>query len=1082
MLRMSRNRLLAGILFGCAGFAVNYFKLDLFYDFSLLFGSCLTLFAYLRYGTRTGFVATLIASSCTWLHWNHPWALLINVLEFASIVLLCNRRNWNLISGAVIYWCTVGPLLVWLTYGGIMGFSGAAVLVVALKQGVNAVGNAVAALSFFYLLQIVLKREADPPTLKRLFLAAMQLLILIPAMALLVLDIRAHLAENMRELQVKVERAASLSALTFSTWLHDEERQIRVLASLAGSSGRSLEQNQQMVERMKRESPEYVMLGLFDRTNIIRAASPLQDEAGQQTRGVNLSNQPFTGQLGGSGTPCVYAMTMSKVSPSLRRLVLAVPLRQGGEYRGAAFGLLSLEHVEGILRQLAHNRPVQLTLVDRQRRVIASTNRQIATMQPYEVAGGGRMKPLSSKLRLWVPDSVPKVGAMKRWSRSFMQIEQDISGHSGWKLIVEMSLEPMLRVTQYQANQRLVVIAAVILVTVLLSRMFSNWLTKGVKDLAEVTADLPDKVYHGTAIEWPRPIVQEAVELLANYRQTTDALQRSFAQLQAVNEQLEDRVAERTRELSESEARWQFALDGAGDGVWDWDLVSNKVYYSRQWKAIQGYAEDEIGDSLSEFSSRIHPDDKDSVFEQLERYWRGEAEQFRPEFRFRHKDGSYTYIMGRGIVTHWSAEGKPLRMIGTHTDLTDRRLLEEALCNSSRTAEAANLAKSAFLANMSHEIRTPLNAVVGFTQLLEDLELSDEAACYLKSVKTASDSLLSLINDILDLSRIEAGGIQLEQRDFMLHQSVTQVVLMLKPRAYEKKLHLQARIADGVPSLVVGDEVRFKQVLLNLIGNAVKFTEFGSVVVDLRCVGQTEDQYRIQVQVIDSGIGMDEEAIGRLFNPFEQADGSITRKYGGTGLGLAISKRLCEEMGGSLEVVSTPGVGSTFTLQIPFGISHAEPGDLAPADLNIPISRLWQGQALDILFVEDSELNLQLTTSMLTKMGHRVTEATDGAQAISLLNQCSFDLVLLDIDLPKQNGYEVCRHIRQHESGWKRHLPVVAITANALRGDKERILSRGFDGYLAKPFRFVDLATIMQEAVGCTGALAEKDEGTGHGA
>lgn len=583
MIYLSRHSLLAGILFGISGFAVNYLKLDLFYDFSLLFGSCLTLFAYLRYGVRTGVVATLVASSCTWLHWNHPWSILINMLEFISIVLLCNRRNWNLISGAVVFWCTLGPVLVWLTYGCIMGFSGIAVLVVALKQGVNAVGNAVVALSCFYLLQIVLKREADPPTLRRLFLAVMQLLVLIPAMTLLVLDIRAHLAENMRDLQVKVERSASLSALTLTTWLRDEERQIRVLASLAAAhQNQSLEQSQRMLEQVKRESPEYVMLGLFDRNNIIRAAAPLQDETGKPTRGVNLSNQPFTGQLGVAGYPCVYAMTMSKVSPSLRRLVLAVPLHQGGEYHGAAFGLLSLEYVEGLLRQLAYNRPVQMTLIDQQRRVIASTNQQIEVMQPYTVADGGKLKILSPTVQLWVPDFVPQVGAMKRWSQSFMQVEQEISGQSGWKLIVEMSLEPMLMMSYRQTTHRLVVIALVILMTVILSRLFSSWLTKSVHDLTEVTADLPEKVFHGTAIDWPRPIVQEAVELLANYRQTTDALQRSFAQLQAVNEQLEDRVTERTRELSESEARWQFALDGAGDGVWDWDLVSNKVYYSRQ--------------------------------------------------------------------------------------------------------------------------------------------------------------------------------------------------------------------------------------------------------------------------------------------------------------------------------------------------------------------------------------------------------------------------------------------------------------------------------------------------------------------
>lgn len=390
-----------------------------------------------------------------------------------------------------------------------------------------------------------------------------------------------------------------------------------------------------------------------------------------------------------------------------------------------------------------------------------------------------------------------------------------------------------------------------------------------------------------------------------------------------------------------------------------------------------------------------------------------------------------------------------IMLIGLSLFHRSQRLYLTELEQARADAERANLSKSVFLANMSHEIRTPLNGVVGMAELLSFTKLTPEQEDYLASIKSCSKSLLSLITNILDLSKIEAGKVELEYEDFSLHEAINNVVSTQKSLIYQKNLQLHLQLSSAVPDIVCGDQLRIKQILLNLLSNAIKFTEQGTITVTADIREQLAEQTLIEIAVNDTGIGMSPDAVTKIFNPFTQADRTTTRKYGGTGLGLSICRELAEMMGGTITVESTEETGSTFHLILPFVISKLAHQML---DDTVQINRNWMESPLRVLLAEDNTVSLGYGRSLLTKMGIRVEVAEDGAAALKAYENDTFDLILMDIEMPKMCGDEVTTKIRQREKATGRHIPIIAVTAYAIKGDKEHYLQTGFDGYVAKPF------------------------------
>lgn len=765
----------------------------------------------------------------------------------------------------------------------------------------------------------------------------------------------------------------------------------------------------------------------------------------------------------------------------------------------------------------------------------------------------------------------------------------------------------------------LIMMVALIVVLLLALRwVLAHLLKNPVRDMVGVADDIVEGKYR--QLELPQTYA-EFEPVVCSLKAMSDVVADREETLRQANDKLTLEIGERKQAeeaLKKSEELWQFALEGAGDGVWDWDMVTNQTYFSRYWKAMIGYEEYEFENTFECWSRHLHPEDLSRTQQTLLDYMAGKVAVYRVEFRMRCKDGSWKWILARGKIVERSADGHPLRMIGTHSDISVRKQAEEelrltslyvrslieasldplvtisregkisdvnqateeatgrsraeligtdfseyftepekaragyrevfakgfvtdyplaihhrdgrimdVLYNASvyrnqdgevlgvfaaarditerkraeeeliryknhledevqqrtsdlilarNAADAANRAKSVFLASMSHELRTPMNAILGFSSMMrKDEQLTVSQREKLDIINRSGEHLLSLINDVLEVAKIEAGRVQLEHEPFDLGGMVRDVIDMMQIRAQEKGLMLIVDQSSEFPRFIKGDEGRLRQMLINLVGNAVKFTREGGVTVRL---GTRENlRAHLLIEVEDTGIGMREEDLQRIFEPFVQLSEVVEQK--GTGLGLTITRQFAQLMGGTLAVESKLGVGSVFRLDLPLDAATEEEVTKTESETFGEVVGLVPDQpAYRILIVEDQRENSLLLEKLMADIGLQTRLAENGEQAVEQFQGWKPDLIWMDRRMPVMDGVEATRRIRALPGG--QAVKIVAVTASAFKEQRDEMLAAGMDDFVRKPYRFDEIYECLARQLGVrylyAGVAAKEDE------
>lgn len=492
--------------------------------------------------------------------------------------------------------------------------------------------------------------------------------------------------------------------------------------------------------------------------------------------------------------------------------------------------------------------------------------------------------------------------------------------------------------------------------------------------------------------------------------------------------------------------RLSLLLDATRLGTWEWNPQTDVTEFNERWAEMFGYAADELENHVESWSSRLHPDDRENAWQAIKNHLDGVTPFYESEHRILHRSGRWRYVLDRGRIIERDNEGRVTRYAGTVTDVTEQKLAE---INARRAAHAKNV----FLANMSHEIRTPLHGILGLASVLETTPISEYQRQLLHTIKESGDYLLNTLNDVLDLTRAEEGQLRIKLGTHSIEALLQHIKSLFGQRIKEKGLQFELQSQDALPKQVITDNARVIQIVSNLLSNAIKFTERGAVQLSAAWVSDSASRGELVIKVTDSGPGIKDTQ--RIWQLFEQEDDGFTRTQQGSGLGLAIVRHLVQLLNGTIQVDSQLGEGSCFTVCLPMAIHTG--GGLNEEELSdLPLPEV---EKFNVLVVDDNPINQMIVSEMLYSLGQQVTNVTSGTEAVSKLQQQSFDAVFMDLHMPHMDGMEASRAIRKLTGIQQPY--IVALTADAYAETKTQAMQAGMNDYVTKPFLKEDLANVL---------------------
>lgn len=1036
-----------------AGLAGNYFNFPIFLNIDFLFGSIFSILALQLFGINRGIFATIIIASYTYVLWNHPYAIITMTAEVAIVGWLMERRNLGMVLADTIYWLIIGMPLVFLFYHLIMNVSLSNVTFTMTKQAVNGIANALVAKLIFT--GFVLWSRSFRLSFRDVAYNLLAFFVLFPALIMLAVGSRSDFNQIDSSIRTTLlQNSRSVNQL-LETWVANRKVAIIDLAELAAS--KSTQEMQTSLELIKSSDRNFLRIGLLDKEATIIAYYPLRDELGQANIGKNFADRPFIPQLKRTLKPMLSEVVMGRIGVPKPMVTMLAPVVIRGEYNGYITGILGLEQIQKYLDKNSENNSTLYTLIDKNGNVIMSNRSDQTVMTPF-VRDKGTLNHLDTNISQWIPVTPPNISITEHWKKSFYIAETTIGELAEWKLLLEQPVAPFQKLIYDNYAGKLTLLFLILIGALVLAELLSRQSIITLEKLRQISQDLPIKLATGgEEITWPESGIQETHYLVNNFREMAKSLTAQFNEVCRINETLEYRVEERTKELKASEERYRSILNASPDDITITDMEGRIVMVSPTGVAMFGYDQEEKGWGrlVTEF---IAPEDRDRALSNFALKARGMMSG-PDEYRGLRMDGS-TFDIEVNSDFIRGADGQPTGMVYVVRNITERKQSEEEKKHlQAQLLQAQKMEAIGTLAGgIAHDFNNILGAILGYTEIVKDaIPPRSFADKNLDKVLEAGHRAATLVKQILAFSRQTV----IERVPLDPAIIVREVIKLLRS-SLPSTITIKQQI-DTATKSIFADSTQVHQILMNLCTNAFHAMEQtgGTLEITLKdCkLSQRDLQQHPEIQsgnfvmlsISDTGLGIEPEIWGRIFDPY-----FTTKEVGkGTGMGLSIVHGIITSYGGFITSENNCGNGTVFRVYFP-----AIEQEIA-CDVN-PVEATFAGTE-SILLVDDEEMLVDIGKTMLEQLGYKVTVRTSSLEAlVAFQNQPNrFDVVITDQTMPGMTGMNLARQMVQIRPD----IPIILCTGYSTLISEEQAKVEGVREFVMKPLTQKVLAGILRRVL-----------------